>query len=71
MPGVDRLAIDHGLAADGVEAGTVGPGRGERVAGEDRIEASDGAGRPLQSGGDRHRQALGAGLTVVAHQHDP
>jgi hypothetical protein len=71
MPGVDELAVDRRLAADGVEAGAPGPGRGEGVAGERRIKASDSAGRSLKAGGQWERQAPAAGLPVVAHQDDP
>jgi hypothetical protein len=52
LPGIDCPAVDRGLATDGVEAGAPGPGRGERVAGECRIEAGDGARRGLEAGGE-------------------
>jgi hypothetical protein len=71
VPRVDRPAVDQSLAADGVEAGAPGPGRGERVAGECGIEAGDGAGRMLESGSERQRQAFRAGLPVVVNQDDP
>jgi hypothetical protein len=71
VPRVDRPAVDQSLAADGVEAGAPGPGRGERVAGERRIEAGDGADRMLESGGERQWQAFRAGLPVVVNQDDP
>jgi hypothetical protein len=41
------------------------------VAGERRIEAGDGAGRTLESGGERQRQPIRAGLPVVVNQDDP
>ena len=71
MPRIDCPAVDQSLAADGVEAGAPGPGRGERVAGERRIEAGDGAGRMLESGGECEWQMFRASLPVVVNQDDP
>jgi len=70
MPWIDRLAVGRGLAAYAVEACAPGPSRGERVAGERRIEAGEGAGRMLESGSQRQRQAVRAGQPVLAHHDD-
>ena len=71
MPRIDEPAVYHSLAADGIETGAPGPGRCERVAGKRRIEAGDGAGRTLESGGERQRQPIRAGLPVVVNQDNP
>jgi hypothetical protein len=70
VPGVDRLAIDGGLAADCVEPGAPRPGGGERVTRQGRIEAGDGAGGMLDRGADRHRQGRQTRLSDGIHQHD-
>jgi hypothetical protein len=43
MPGVDRLAVDRGLTADGVEPRAVHEGRQQRVPGQRLVEPGDAA----------------------------
>ena len=43
VPGIDRLAVDRGLAADGVEPGAVQEGRQQRMAGERLVEPGEAA----------------------------
>jgi hypothetical protein len=51
MPGIDQLAIDRGLPADGFQSGTVEERRQQRVSSECLVEPRDGA------GGARQRRA--------------
>ena len=67
VPGVDRLAVDRGLTAHRVEPGAVGPGRGERVVGDGRVEPGDGAGGALEGRGDGCRRGLDAAVAIVVH----
>src|SRR5487761_1677075 len=69
VPGVDRLAVDRALTAHRVEPGAPGPGRGERVRSDGRIEAGDGAGGAFEGRGDGSRRGLDAAVAIVAH-HD-
>ena len=59
MPGIDRLAIDRGLAAHRVEPRAIGPGRSERMAGHGRIEAGEGGGGAFEIARQRARRRLG------------
>ena len=53
VPGIDRLAVDRGLAAHGVEPGAVQEGRQQRMAGERLVEPGDGGGGLCQGAGQR------------------
>ncbi len=44
MPGVDQLAVDRGLPADGFEAGAIQECRKQRMSGERLVEPGDGVG---------------------------
>jgi hypothetical protein len=59
VPGVDRLAVDRGLKADRVEPRAVGPGRGERMRGQGRIEAGESRGSAFEIDGEGTRQRRG------------
>ena len=47
VPGIDRLSVDRGLAAHGVEPGAVQEGRQKRMAGERLVEPGDAPRRPV------------------------
>ena len=47
VPGIDRLSVDRGLAAHGVEPGAVQEGRQKRMAGERLVEPGDARRRPV------------------------
>ena len=51
MPRIDHPAVDRGLSAHGVEPGAIGPGRGERMRGQRRIETGNRGGGALEAGG--------------------
>ncbi len=53
VPGVDRLAVDGGLAADRLEPGAVEQGRPERVVRRRLIEPGQRGGRAREAGGKR------------------
>ena len=53
VPGVDRVAVDRGLAAHRIEPGAMEKGRQQRVAGERLVEPGYGRGRPRQGTGER------------------
>ena len=58
VPGVDRLAVDRGLAADGVEPGAVQKGRQQRMAGECLVEPGERRGGLRQGAGQRRIQVF-------------
>ena len=68
VPGIDRLAVDRGLAADGVEPGAVQEGRQQRMAGECLVEPGDGRGGLCQGAGQRRIQVFfpGGGRSSVS-----
>ena len=53
VPGIDRLAVDRGLAAHRVEPGAVQKGRQQRVAGERLVEPGERGGGLREGGGER------------------
>lgn len=57
VPGIDPLPVDRGLLADGVEAGAIKEGLGQRMAGEGLIEP--GGGGP-ERGREHHRVGRGS-----------
>ncbi len=73
MPGVDRLAVDGGLAAHGVEADGVEESRPQRMAFQGLIEAGEGScgvfERAGESGGGREGFSCSWRDKVVQH-HD-
>ena len=58
VPGIDRLAVDRGLAADGVEPGAVQEGRQKRMAGERLVEPGERRGGLRQGAGQRRIQVF-------------
>ena len=58
VPGIDRLSVDRGLAAHGVEPGAVQEGRQKRMAGERLVEPGDGGGGLRQGAGQRRIQVF-------------
>ena len=58
VPGIDRLAVDRGLAADRVEPGAVQEGRQKRMAGERLIEPGERRGGLRQRAGQRRIQVF-------------
>ena len=53
VPGIDRLSVDRGLAAHGVEPGAVQEGRQKRMAGERLVEPGERRGGLCQGAGQR------------------
>ena len=53
VPGIDRLAVDRGLAAHRVEPGAVEEGRAQRVAAERLVEPGEGGGGAGERSGER------------------
>ena len=53
VPGIDRLAVDRGLAAHRVEPGAVQEGRQQRMAGECLVEPGERRGGLRQGAGQR------------------
>ena len=68
VPGVDRLAVDRGLAAHRVEPRAVGPGRDERMRGQGRIEAGEGRGGAFEIDGEGDRQRRGTAWRMIVIQ---
>ena len=58
VPGIDRLAVDRGLAAHGVEPGAVQEGRQKRMAGERLVEPGERRGGLRQGAGQRRIQVF-------------
>ena len=58
VPGIDRLAVDRGLAAHGVEPGAVQKGRQKRMAGERLVEPGERRGGLRQGAGQRRIQVF-------------
>ena len=58
VPGIDHLAVDRGLAADGVEPGAVQEGRQKRMAGERLVEPGERRGGLCQGAGQRRIQVF-------------
>ena len=58
VPGIDRLAVDRGLAAHGVEPGAVQEGRQKRMAGERLVEPGERRGGLCQGAGQRRIQVF-------------
>jgi hypothetical protein len=53
VPGFDQLAVDHSLAANGVEPGAMQEGTLQRVVGERLVEPGEGRGGLGQGAGER------------------
>ena len=72
VPGVDRLAVDGGLAAHRVEAGAVEEGRQQRMAAQRLVEPGEGGGGAFERAGDTRRgdQAGGSAVSqnLIEHQ---
>ena len=58
VPGIDRLSVDRGLAAHGVEPGAVQEGRQQRMAGERLVEPGERRGGLRQGAGQRRIQVF-------------
>ena len=58
VPGIDRLAVDRGLAADRVEPGAVQEGRQQRMTGERLVEPGERRGGLCQGAGQRRLQVF-------------
>ena len=66
MPGIDRQAIDRGLAAHRVEPGAVQQRRQQRMAGERLVEPGERGGGLRQGGGERRIKLSGAAAAAAA-----
>ena len=68
VPGIDRLAVDRGLAAHRVEPGAVQKGRQQRMAGERLVEPGERRGGLRQGAGQRRIQVFfpGAGRSSAS-----
>ena len=58
VPGIDRLSVDRGLAAHGVEPGAVQKRRQQRMAGERLVEPGERRGGLRQGAGQRRIQVF-------------
>ena len=67
VPGIDRLSVDRGLAADRVEPGAMQEGRQQRMAGERLVEPGERRGGLRQGAGQRRIQFFpGAGRSSAS-----
>ena len=71
VPGIDRLAVDRGLAAHRVEPGAVQEGRQQRMAGERLVEPGDGGGGLCQGAGQRRIQFFPVPAAAVCRAFFP